>query len=294
MTLLATLPRSRPEIDLSKTTVSYFPPVSYDEDVPPIKIHEAKKIIGSGPNTGLRTWEASLRLAHFLHSKPELVRGRSILELGAGTGFLSIFCAAYLSPSHVLVTDGHEDVLASLQENIASNASLFGAAATETPVTQKLFWGDRDDVNAISPRLTQYQQGREPDLANHPAATSPIQPNRNYDLILGADITYDPAACLALASTLSILATHNSAATILISATQRNLETMQIFLRACQDPPSIDGENETLMPLDVKEITEEEFQPPTFERQTGCFHNVVSPIRIWRLQAARIPSSETQ
>ena len=108
LTLLATLPRSKPEVDLSKTLVSYVPPVSYDQDVTPIEILEAKKIIGSGPNTGLRTWEASLHLAHYLHSRPELVKGRRVLELGAGTGFLSIFCAAYLDPETITTTDGHE------------------------------------------------------------------------------------------------------------------------------------------------------------------------------------------
>jgi protein-lysine N-methyltransferase EEF2KMT len=264
MTLLATLPPSRSQLDLSKTLVSYFPPVSYDEDIQPINILEAKKIIGSGPNTGLRTWEASLRLAHYLHQNPHLTRSRSVLEVGAGTGFLSIFCAAYLYPARLTITDGHEDVIASLRHNVELNKSLYGAANTRAPVVRKLFWGDEDDMNDIL---------NSPDDVDGMLAAS-----SNFDLIIGADVTYHPDACLALASTLSALAQHNPGVIILISATQRNLETMEVFLHACRKS------------LSIEEVTKTEFKPLSFDRQTGCFHNVVSPIRIWRLRAAIKPN----
>ncbi|KPI41094.1 Protein-lysine N-methyltransferase efm3 [Cyphellophora attinorum] len=263
MTLLATLPPSRTQLDLSKTLVSYFPPVSYDEDVQPINILEAKKIIGSGPNTGLRTWEASLRLAHYLYQKPHLTRSRSVLEVGAGTGFLSIFCAAYLCPARIVVTDGHDDVITSLRHNVALNKSSYDAANTRAPLVKKLFWADEDDMNAI--------------LNSQDDVEGELSPSSKIDLIIGADVTYHPDACLALASTLSVLAQRNPDATILISATQRNLETMEVFLDACRKT------------LSVEEVTDTEFKPLPFDRQTGCFHNVVSPIRIWRLRATTPP-----
>jgi protein-lysine N-methyltransferase EEF2KMT len=263
MTLLATLPPTRSQVDLSKTVVTYFPPVSYDEDVQPINILEAKKIIGSGPNTGLRTWEASLRLAHYLYRNPHLTRSRSVLEVGAGTGFLSTFCAAYLSPERLVVTDGHEDVITSLRHNVELNKPIYDAVSTRAPVVTKLFWSDEDDMNAI--------------IAGWDDVGGQLRPNTNFDLIIGADVTYHPDACLALASTLSTLAQHNPSAIILISATQRNLETMEIFLDACRKT------------LSIAEVTEAEFKPLPFDRQTGCFHNVVSPIRIWRLRAAAPP-----
>ena len=254
MSILANLPRYRPEVDLEKTLVSYVPPVSYEVDVNPIKILEAKKIIGSGPNTGLRTWEASLRLACYLHSHPELIQNRNVLELGAGTGFLSIFCAAFLNPGTVITTDGHEAVLESLKANIEQNAPLYPPGVSVE--IEKLYWGDEDDLNSIVHKRN----------ANHPGPEK-IPP---YDLIIGADISYDPEACKALASTLLTLTQANPDAKILISATQRNLKTLGDFLTTCQE-----------LSLRVEEV---QYQVPPFDKQTGLFHNLVSPIQIFAMR----------
>jgi protein-lysine N-methyltransferase EEF2KMT len=249
MSLLASLPQTRPTVDLSKTVVSYVPPVSYDLDVTPLEILEAKKVIGSGPNTGLRTWEAALRLAYYLHSKPGLVQDRQILELGAGTGFLSIFCASFLQPSSMLVTDGHEDVLTSLQVNIQRNSTLYYGIV---PKAQKLFWGDEEDIRSVP---------------------------QDIDLVIGADITYEPGACVDLAKTLSSLASRNPKLQILISATQRNLETLNVFLTECRSPKNnlrVDG-----VPLDAI----------PFDKQTGLFHNIVSPIQIFDIRSTHVSTT---
>jgi protein-lysine N-methyltransferase EEF2KMT len=233
-------------VDLSKTVVSYVPPVSYDLDVTPLEILEAKKVIGSGPNTGLRTWEAALRLAHHLHNNPGLVRDRRVLELGAGTGFLSIFCASFLQPSSMLVTDGHDDVLTSLKVNIQRNSALYHGIV---PRAQKLFWGDEDDIRSIP---------------------------QDINLVIGADITYDPGACVDLAKTLSSLALRNPKLDILISATQRNLETLHVFLTECRSPNN---------KLHVEEVL---LDAIPFDKQTGLFHNIVSPIQIFQIRSMLI------
>lgn len=274
MTLLATLPQSRPMIDLSKTLVSYAPPASYDQDIVPIEILEAKKIIGSGPNTGLRTWEAALRLAYYLHSRPELIKGRRVLELGAGTGFLSIFCSAFLQPETVIATDGHEDVLTSLRENIQHNDQLYSAGSQ--PVVQKLFWGDMDDMGSVIKHRQDDGLGTAPRALSEPNSTDEkpgYRPsNASYDVIIGADISYEPEACKSLATTLSVLAKSNPDTDILISATQRNLETLSGFLDECQGPAC---------GLRVEDVN---FEAPPFTKQTGLFHNVVSPIQIFAMR----------
>lgn len=43
--------------------------------------------------TGLKTWEASLRLAAHLFACPDILEGANILELGCGTGFLGLVAA---------------------------------------------------------------------------------------------------------------------------------------------------------------------------------------------------------
>lgn len=273
MTLLATLPPSKSSVDLSKTLVSYVPPVSYNKDVIPIDILEAKKIIGSGPNTGLRTWEASLRLAHHLHSRPELIRGRRALELGAGTGFLSIFCSAFLQPKAVTTTDGHEDVLASLRDNVNRNRPLYGEG--DAPIVQKLFWGDHEDISRVTADITSQEHGSENAALGEQkvngSSTRTSPPTASYDIIIGADISYEPEACKSLARTLSILAKANPYTDILISATQRNLQTLSGFLDECQSASC---------GLRVEVVN---FEAPPYDQQTGLFHNIVSPIQIFAI-----------
>lgn len=273
MTLLATLPQSRPAFDLSKTLVSYVPPVSYDQDVVPIDILEAKKILGSGPNTGLRTWEAALRLAHHLHSRPELITGRRLLELGAGTGFLSIFCSAFLQPEAVTITDGHEDVLKSLRDNVNRNRHLYTTGGT--PTVQKLFWGDSEDINKVTDRKIVGDRGFEQAVLDEKRMNGTYTGTRfssaSYDVIIGADITYEPDACKALAETLSTLAKSNPYTDILISATQRNLQTLSGFLDECQS---------TRCGLRVEVVN---YEAPSSEKQTGLFHNIASPIQIFTM-----------
>src|ERR1700759_2854981 len=77
-----------------------------------ITLLESRLLISASGTTGLRTWEASLHLASFLLSEQgsKYIENKRVLELGAGTGLVSIMCAKYLNPKHVLATDGSQDV----------------------------------------------------------------------------------------------------------------------------------------------------------------------------------------
>jgi predicted nicotinamide N-methyase len=67
---------------------------------------ESRGLILSGGTTGNRTWEAALHLGSFLASEAgETLRGKKVIELGAGTGFLALFCARHLGVESVVVTD---------------------------------------------------------------------------------------------------------------------------------------------------------------------------------------------
>jgi predicted nicotinamide N-methyase len=67
---------------------------------------ESRGLILSGGTTGNRTWEAALHLGSFLASEAgEALRGKRVIELGAGTGFLALFCARHLGVESVVVTD---------------------------------------------------------------------------------------------------------------------------------------------------------------------------------------------
>lgn len=109
---------------------------------PQITLLEAPSLLASAGTTGFRTWEAALNLGSFLSSAGRnLVLRQNILEIGAGTGFLSILCAKHLNAAHVLATDGNAAVILGLQTNITLNG-LPGNAEIQAKVLE---WG-RDSV----------------------------------------------------------------------------------------------------------------------------------------------------
>lgn len=73
-------------------------------------------IYGSG-STGFRTWEAALHLGTCLsfpfpstsgyNNDGSFIKGKRVIELGAGTGFISLLCKKYLGAEKVLMTDGN-------------------------------------------------------------------------------------------------------------------------------------------------------------------------------------------
>ena len=104
-----------------------------------ITISERRHLVSGSQTTGYRTWEGALHLATYLLSRDgqDLIRGKNVLELGAGTGLLAILCAKRLGAAHVRATDGDEGVVEALEENFALNN------LGETKAQAKLLrWGD--------------------------------------------------------------------------------------------------------------------------------------------------------
>lgn len=168
-----------------------------------IDLLEYRSLLAAGGTTGLRTWEAALHLGQYLCVNPGLIKNKNVLELGAGTGYLSVLCASYLEAEHVTATDGSQEVIDILAENFAVNG--LGAGS----VTQKqLRWGE----GLLNPKDTD-----------------------EVDVILGADVTYDASVIPSLIQTLKDIVLHNSHATILIAATERNKATYDKFQSSCQD-----------------------------------------------------------
>ncbi|EEB06495.2 methyltransferase [Schizosaccharomyces japonicus yFS275] len=94
------------------------PPVVYTLGDYNVKINEDKNVLVKDGTTGLRTWEASMALAEYLYKHP-VQSGSKIVELGAGTGLVSILCAKM--GASVLATDGDERVCNDLQRNAELN-----------------------------------------------------------------------------------------------------------------------------------------------------------------------------
>lgn len=210
---------------------------------PTITILEARNLVSAAGTTGFRTWEASLHLGAYMSSSSCIipVANKHILELGAGTGYLSILCAKYLGATRVTATDGSETIVADMLTNFYLNGLQDASVihATDLKWGQALLGGEHEEWN----------QGRQ------------------VDIVLGADVTYDSAAIPSLVATLGDLVDLFPAVQIVIAAAIRQEKTFETFLKIC-------GVNRFV-------IEEIEFPIPPLEMQEGPFYSDRTPIRIW-------------
>ncbi|XP_054033332.1 EEF1A lysine methyltransferase 3 [Dryobates pubescens] len=121
-----------------------------------------------GPRLGLAAsvWEAALSLCRFLGELRFDFRGRTVIELGAGTGIVGILAA--LLGGDVTITD-RPAALEQIRENVALNFPAGGAR----PRVRALEWGR--DERAFP---------------------------RDFGVVLGSDIVYDPLSFEPLLRTL--------------------------------------------------------------------------------------------
>jgi predicted nicotinamide N-methyase len=87
--------------------------------------------------TGATVWPAALVLIKYMERHPSLVRGKHVVDLGSGTGVTSV-AAALLGASHVLCTDGEQNVVRLASENImhaAGEIKMQDATTTTTTTT---------------------------------------------------------------------------------------------------------------------------------------------------------------
>ncbi|KAI1139474.1 putative methyltransferase-domain-containing protein [Hypoxylon sp. FL0543] len=218
--------------------------VGADDDglEPTITLLEQRHLVSGSRITGFRTWEASIHLGSYLltDAGSRLVRGKNVLELGAGTGFLTILSTKHLSAKHVTATDGDEGVIRALKENVTLN-NLDGQHKVRT---ESLMWGTDLKETWVAD-----------DCTAHP-----------YDVVIGADITYDKVAITSLVSTLQSLLDMRPTLKIIIAGVVRNAETFQVFRDECASHH-----------FAVQDI---QFEPKPMRQQESLFYATAMPIRI--------------
>nr|VWO95478.1 N/A [Ganoderma boninense] len=167
------------------------------------------------PSVGTQTWGSACVLAEMLVEEPDRFglcpRGPEaepepepevrILELGAGTGLVSLAAAKLLSVrgarATVVASDYHPAVLGNLAQNIRANFPPgAGAGAGGLSLSaHALDWSTYQCHAAACPTLA----GREP----CGAAAPPF--DRPFDVILGADIIYEPSHTMWIRDTVAAL-----------------------------------------------------------------------------------------
>lgn len=121
---------------------------------------------------GLQSWGASIILSRRMALDPSRYNlagdeSASILELGAGTGLLSLACAKLREGRDdvILATDYHAAVLENLRRNVEDNELI-----SPSIVVKSLDWSH---IHALVP-----------------SSTLPAPFNQRFDLVIGGDVVY--------------------------------------------------------------------------------------------------------
>ena len=108
---------------------------------------------------GLMLWASAIGLARRLADCPQIVRGRRVLELGAGVGFAGLV-AAHLGASEVIQTDYQADTLALARYNAHQN----GVAARQRPGDWRDFPADLSGFDVVIGSDVLYERALHADL----------------------------------------------------------------------------------------------------------------------------------
>ncbi|KAG6890408.1 hypothetical protein C0995_008762 [Termitomyces sp. Mi166 len=163
-------------------------PKSEEGEAIEVQLHDAPMLEDDHTSVGLQSWGSCIRFGKRICANPSYFslpppiycvsdRPLRVLELGAGTGLLSILAAKLLHnaphPPTIIATDFHPDVLANLAINVSANLS--------SPLSPS---------SSPSP-LYPYPQVQVHTLDwEHPITPPPL--DEPFDVILAADVIYHP------------------------------------------------------------------------------------------------------
>ncbi|KAI6111818.1 putative methyltransferase-domain-containing protein [Pisolithus croceorrhizus] len=109
----------------------------------------AIRLVGSHPLWGHYLWNASVAVAEYLESNRDSVRGRFVLELGAGGGLPGIVSAQIGAEMVVLTDYPDRELIDNLTYNVDHNVSPTGRTKVDV---MGYVWGHKvDDLLAVLP-----------------------------------------------------------------------------------------------------------------------------------------------
>ena len=100
----------------------------------PIKLREARDNEGVPLRTGCRLWSCARLERAARRAESSRIRGRDVLELGAGVGAVGLVCAS-LGARSVTLTDRDEAALALMHTNARLNGHYDATAASRCEVS---------------------------------------------------------------------------------------------------------------------------------------------------------------
>ncbi|XP_058216450.1 uncharacterized protein LOC131327352 isoform X2 [Rhododendron vialii] len=134
-------------------------------------------------DTGCSVWPSSLLLSEFILSCPEIFSNKSCFEVGSGVGLVGI-CLAHVKASKVMLSDGDLSSLENMKLNLGLNQLSTGVDTLERS----------DDPNLVTCVHLPWESATGCELQD-------CMP----DIILGADVIYDPLCLPHLVKVLAFL-----------------------------------------------------------------------------------------
>lgn len=182
-------------------------------------------------------WPASTTLAYYLIKNKEILSGKTVLELGSGTGLTGLIASLY--SKHITLTDHNKVVLDLLEDN--SKNTIFFTKSNDDYVSQptlnninviKLDWGNEDDINQF---------------------------NRNsFKIIIGSDIIYWYDAINPLLETVDALLSYDSDSIFILAYKTRAKNSEKHFYNSASQKFIIhEVPKDTFLP---KELMDSELQ----------------------------------
>ncbi|KAG6452745.1 protein-lysine N-methyltransferase EEF2KMT [Manduca sexta] len=191
-----------------------------------IIIKETKNTVVNG-TTGMKTWEAAFVLSDWALCNKEFFKSKTILELGSGVGFTGITVTKLCKPSLFLLSDCHNEVLNTICDNIRINFHQLN----ETEQADVIYFNGEESSLGVT--MLDWN-----DIGDMPQNIVP-------DIIIGADIVYDPVILEPLCNVLDYFYNKNKELEVFIASVIRNEDTFAAFLKT----------------LDSKSFQYEELQP---------------------------------
>ncbi|KAK4273499.1 hypothetical protein QN277_021883 [Acacia crassicarpa] len=137
-------------------------------------------------DTGCSIWPSSLFLSELILSYPELFSNKSCFEIGSGVGLVGL-CLAHVKASKVILSDGDLSTLANMKTNLELNHLN---VELEKPERNK-------NLNMVKCMHLPWESASESQLQD-------VMP----DIVLGADVIYDPVCLPHLVRVIGILLSH--------------------------------------------------------------------------------------
>lgn len=150
-------------------------------------------MVGNHPLWGHHVWNASLNIAHYLKTHAaSLIKGRSVLELGAAAGIPSLVCAREGAKTVVATDYPEKPLIDVLVKNLEENRR----DSSGNTFAEGYIWGS--DPSTILSRLKDAS-----DDTSTSSASVDESPQR-FDLILLSDLIFNHQAHPALLDTLDL------------------------------------------------------------------------------------------